>query len=121
LIRWARRVLAEHHQLVQKAIGFRQQSHHGCRSRRPAIHHASDYLFSVLDPFAAARVVDASRNIKAALPMAKLRTGVIEAISRRLHLLYDGIVANGVPERLAAIVTAADGDSAVLPAESAAA
>jgi hypothetical protein len=52
--------------------------------------------------------------------MAKPRTGIIEAISRRLHLLYDGIVDQGVPDRLAAIVTA-DGDQSAIAAGSAAA
>ena len=46
------------------------------------------------------------------------RTEVIEAISRRLHLLYDGIIAQGVPDRLAAILTTADEDPAALPARS---
>jgi hypothetical protein len=44
--------------------------------------------------------------------MAKLSSGVHEAISRRLHLLYNGILAQGVPDRLAAILTTADGDPA---------
>ena len=50
--------------------------------------------------------------------MAKLRTGIIGAISRRLHLMYDGIIAEGVPDRLAAILTMADADLAALPARS---
>jgi Anti-sigma factor NepR len=50
--------------------------------------------------------------------MAKLSTGIHEAIRRRLHLLYDGIVDQGVPDRLAAILTAPDGDPAVLPSRS---
>jgi hypothetical protein len=53
--------------------------------------------------------------------MAKLSTGIHEAISRRLHLLYDDIIAQGVPDRLAAVLTAPDGDPAALPADSAAA
>jgi hypothetical protein len=53
--------------------------------------------------------------------MAKLSTGIHEAISRRLRLLYDGIVDQGVPDRLVAILTAPDGGPAALPVESAAA
>ena len=36
--------------------------------------------------------------------MAKLNSGIHKAISRRLRLLYDGIVDQGVPDRFAAIV-----------------
>jgi hypothetical protein len=48
--------------------------------------------------------------------MAKLSTRIHEAISRRLLLMYDGIIAEGVPDRLAAILTAPDGDPAALAA-----
>jgi hypothetical protein len=44
----------------------------------------------------------------------RIRTGIIEAISCRLRLLYDGILAEGVPDRLAAILTTVDGDPAAL-------
>ncbi len=50
--------------------------------------------------------------------MAKVRTGIIEAISRRLRVMYDGIIAEGVPDRLAAILSTADEDLAALPARS---
>ena len=50
--------------------------------------------------------------------MAKISTSIHEAISRRLHLLYDGIIAQGVPDRFAAILTTADEDPAALPARS---
>jgi hypothetical protein len=53
--------------------------------------------------------------------MAKLSTGIREAISRRLRLLYDGIADQGIPDRLAVILTAPDDDPTALPAESAAA
>jgi hypothetical protein len=53
--------------------------------------------------------------------MAKLSTGIHEALSRRLNLLYEAVMAEGVPDRLAAILTAPDGDPTALPAESAAA
>jgi hypothetical protein len=53
--------------------------------------------------------------------MAKLSTGIHQAISRRLRLLYDGITDQGVPDRLAAILTAPDGDLAALAAGSSAA
>jgi hypothetical protein len=39
--------------------------------------------------------------------MAKLNTGIHEAISHRLRLLYNGIIDQGVPDRLAAILTTA--------------
>jgi hypothetical protein len=45
--------------------------------------------------------------------MAKIKIDIREAITRRLHLLYDGIVDQGVPDRFAAILTAADGDPVV--------
>jgi hypothetical protein len=44
--------------------------------------------------------------------MAKLATYFHEAISHQLHLLYDGIIAEGVPDRLIAILATADGDPA---------
>jgi Anti-sigma factor NepR len=50
--------------------------------------------------------------------MAKLNIGIHKAIGRRLHLLYDGIVDQGVPDRLAAIVTSAYSDPITLEAES---
>ena len=50
--------------------------------------------------------------------MAKLSTGLIEAISDRLRLMYDRIIAEGVLDRLAAILTTADEDLAALPARS---
>jgi hypothetical protein len=52
--------------------------------------------------------------------MTKPRTGIIEAISRRLILLYDGIVDQGVPDRFAAILTADDDQSAVAAGSAAA-
>ncbi len=52
--------------------------------------------------------------------MAKLSIDIHEAISRRLNLLYDGIIAEGVPDWLAAILAAPDGHPA-LPTDSAAA
>jgi hypothetical protein len=39
--------------------------------------------------------------------MAKLETGIHEAISRRLRLLYSGIIDQGVPDRFATILTTA--------------
>ena len=48
--------------------------------------------------------------------MAKLSTGIREAISLRLRLMYDAIIAEGVPDRLAAVLTMPDGDPAVLSA-----
>jgi hypothetical protein len=51
--------------------------------------------------------------------MAKSSTATHETISRRLHLLYDGIMAQAVPDRLAAILTTLDEDHpAALPAPS---
>jgi hypothetical protein len=50
--------------------------------------------------------------------MANLNIGIHKAISRRLHLLYDIIVDQGVPDRLAAIVTSADIDPVTLAADS---
>jgi hypothetical protein len=50
--------------------------------------------------------------------MPKLNSGIHKAISRRLHLLYDSIVDQGVPDRLAAIVTGADIDPITLTAGS---
>jgi hypothetical protein len=40
----------------------------------------------------------------------RIRIRIHKAISRRPHLLYDGIVAQGVPDRFAAILIAPDGD-----------
>jgi Anti-sigma factor NepR len=48
--------------------------------------------------------------------MAKLSTGIHKAISLQLRVMYDGIIAEGVPDRLAAILTTPDGDPAVLSA-----
>ncbi len=53
--------------------------------------------------------------------MSKLSPRIHQAISRRLHMLYDGIVAQGVPDRFAAVLSACDGNLVVLPADSAAA
>jgi len=50
--------------------------------------------------------------------MAKLNNGIHKAISRRLHLLYDSIVDQGVPDRLAAIVTSEDSDPVTPAADS---
>jgi hypothetical protein len=50
--------------------------------------------------------------------MAKLNSGIHKAISRRLHLLYDCIVDQGVPDRFAAIVTSEDSDPVTLAADS---
>jgi hypothetical protein len=44
--------------------------------------------------------------------MVKLATCIHEAISPQLHLLYDGIIAEGVPDRLIAIQAMADGEPA---------
>jgi hypothetical protein len=50
--------------------------------------------------------------------MAKISTGIHEAISRRLHLLYEGIIDQRVPDHLAAILTSADIDPVALTADS---
>jgi hypothetical protein len=65
----------------------------------------------------AARVVSAHRNVRTER-MAKISTGTHQVISRRLQLVYDAIVAQGVPDRLAAIVTGADIDPVTLTADS---
>jgi hypothetical protein len=52
--------------------------------------------------------------------MSKLSPRIHQAISRRLNLLYDAIIAEGVPDLLAAILAASASDPA-LPADSAAA
>jgi hypothetical protein len=44
------------------------------------------------------------------------RTGIIEVISQQLHLMYEAIIAQGVPDRLAEILTTPDGDRAALEA-----
>jgi hypothetical protein len=76
-------------------------------------------IFNVPDAIlaAAARVVSAHRNVRTE-QMAKISTGTHQAISRRLHLVYDPIVAQGVPDRLAAIVASADIDPVPVTADS---
>jgi hypothetical protein len=48
--------------------------------------------------------------------MAKLSIRIHELIALRLHELYNGIVDQGVPDRLAAILTSADEDLIALAA-----
>jgi hypothetical protein len=48
--------------------------------------------------------------------MAKLGTRIHEAITHQLRLLYDGIISEGVPDRLAAILSTAESDPAAIAA-----
>jgi hypothetical protein len=50
--------------------------------------------------------------------MAKLSINIHKAIGRRLHLLYNGIVDQGVPDHLAAILTTPGRDPVTLTADS---
>jgi hypothetical protein len=49
---------------------------------------------------------------KALGTMRRPRTDIIEAIKQRLSIMYEGIIAEGVPVRLAALLTTSDSDTA---------